>query len=156
MYDRILVPLDGTSCSEAALPHAKALAEKFNSELILLRVVEPAILPAAPMPDFAGWTAVNVNMTESDEALKEAAEEYVQQIARQFREQGGVVTEVEWGGAVDQILHSAEEHRADLIVMGTHGRHGIEKLLLGSSTESLLHHARIPLLLVKEPEKPHR
>ena len=53
--------------------------------------------------------------------------------------------------AAEQIAHSAVEHRADLIVMGTHGRGGWERLLLGSTADSLLHHTEIPVMLVKQP-----
>ena len=155
MYRRILVPLDGTSCSEAALPHAQALADKFGSELILLRVVEPAGYLPGPPADGGLWLAGASVAPDVEEAREDAAESYIEAVSEsvsdRLRGSNLVVTEVEWGGAVDQIAHSATEHQADLIVMGTHGRAGLERLLLGSTSESLLHHTDVPLLLVKQP-----
>ncbi len=150
-YQRILVPLDGTDCSEAALPHAHALAEKFGAELILLRVVEPSGIPPVPPTESGLWVSGAVVSPDEEERREASAQAYITQLAARYREQGGVVTEVEWGGAADQIAHCAQEHGADLIVMGTHGRHGLERLLLGSTAENLLHQTSIPLLLVKHP-----
>jgi nucleotide-binding universal stress UspA family protein len=149
MYERILVPLDGTACSEAALPHALALADKFGSELILLRVVEPISLPPPPPNEIGILTPAPLPLPEMEEEQEAAATEYIKDLSSRIRAQGGVVTDVEWGGTVDQIVQCAASHHADLIVMGTHGRHGWERLLLGSTSESLLHHTDVPVLLVK-------
>lgn len=149
MYDRILVPLDGSPCSEAALPHAHALAEKFGAELILLRVVSPILAPPPPPSDMGLWVPGSLYSAESEAAREQDAESYIASIARSFTERGGVVTEVEWGGAAEQIAQCAVQHRVDLIVMGTHGRHGLERWLVGSTTDDVLHTTEAPILLVK-------
>ena len=149
MYRRILVPLDGSSCSEAAIPHARALAEKFGSEIVLLRVVQPGVIPPVPPTDLGPWPPAAAVLPETEEALEKAAASYIEEVAARFGDLGIVVTDVEWGGAVDQIAHCAREHHVDLIVMGTHGRHGLERWLLGSTSESLLHQTDVPILLVK-------
>jgi nucleotide-binding universal stress UspA family protein len=151
MFQRILVPLDGSACAEAALPYAKKLAEQFQSELIFLRVIEPSPAPAVPSSSLETWTPDIAVLSEAEDVREEVAQEYVEKIADNYRSQGGVVTEVDWGGPVDQIIHCAKERDADLIIMGWHGRHGLEKLLLGSAAESVLHHTDIPIMLIKEP-----
>ena len=158
MYERILVPLDGTNCSEAALPHAQALAEKFGSELILMRVVEPTPLPVpatsmAPM-DGGLWTAGQPGIAEVEEAREEAAEEYIEETAHRIEGRAPVVTEVEWGGAAHEIARCAEEHRADLIVLAAHDRSFWERLFTGSTSESLLHETQIPMLIVRYHPNP--
>jgi nucleotide-binding universal stress UspA family protein len=157
MYERILVPLDGSACSEAALPHARALAEKFGSELILLRVVEPTPLPApittmAPM-DGGLWAAGAPALAEVEEAREENAEEYIEDVARRVGSTTPVVTEVDWGGAAHEIAKAAEAHHADLIVIASHERSGWERLFFGSTSEGLLHQARVPVMIVKYHEK---
>ncbi|MBW3622479.1 MAG: universal stress protein [Armatimonadetes bacterium] len=159
MYRRILVPLDGTACSEAALPHAQALAEKFGSELILMRVVEPTPLPTpvttmAPM-DGGLWAAYPPGISEVEETREEIAEEYIEETAERIGRGRPITTEVEWGGAAHEIAECAHEHRADLIIIGAHERSGWERFLLGSTSESLLHQTDIPVLIVKYHE-PHR
>lgn len=157
MYKRILVPLDGSACSEAALPHAEALADKFGAALILMRVVEPTPLPSpmttmAPM-DGGLWVADPPGMAEVEEAREEAAEEYVEEAARRVERQAHapVITEVEWGGAAHEIAKCAAEHQADLIVIGAHDRSMWERLFMGSTAEGVLHETHIPVLVVREP-----
>jgi nucleotide-binding universal stress UspA family protein len=156
MYERILVPLDGSACAEAALPHAQALAEKFGSELILLRVVEPTPLPApmttmAPM-DGGLWAANSPALAEVEEAREESAETYIEDTAKRVGAKAPVVTEVDWGGASHEIAKSAEAHNADLIVIASHERSGWERLFFGSTSESILHQAHVPVMIVKYHE----
>lgn len=153
MYKRILVPLDGSACSEAALPHAQALAEKFGAELVLMRVVEPTPLPSpmttmAPM-DGGLWTTAQPGIAEIEEDREEAAEEYVEETARRFEGEIPVVADVEWGGAAHEIVECAEEHNVDLIVLSAHDRSYWERLFMGSTSEGVLHETHIPLLIVK-------
>lgn len=153
MYKRILVPLDGSACSEAALPHARAMAEKFEAELVLMRVVEPTPVPV-PMSSMAVmdgglWTGAQPGLAEIEETREEVAEEYIEETARRIEGPSTVVTEVEWGGAAHEIVECAEEHQVDLIVLAAHDRSFWERLFMGSTSEGVLHETHIPLLIVK-------
>jgi len=145
MYDRILVPIDGSPTSNRGLAEAINLAKDQKAKLRLLHVVDESFL----MFDMYGtgyWGEVI-------RTLREGGEQLVAQ-ARNLATGQGV--EVESGmvdtmsqRVADKILHDAREWRADLIVMGTHGRRGFTHLVLGSDAEAVLHGTTVPVLLVK-------
>ncbi len=145
MYKRILCTLDGSPLAEKALPHATAVARAFDAQLILLRVVEPPRLPAAP----------ELGTFEMDllAQLAEEAEEYVKTKAGELREQGvnahGVALD---GHPVEVIAEYAKEHDIDLIVMATHGRSGLSRLAFGSVADRVLRLAHCPVLLIRARE----
>jgi len=137
MIDRILVALDGSKVAEQALPAAAGLAEKSGAEIVLLTAIAPAERWAdAQTP---GWE-------EEEQAL---ARGYLDSVARPFRDNGAAVrVRVLWGRAGEMICEAADEENADLIVMTTHGRSGIRRMLLGSVADNVLRTARRPLLLI--------
>lgn len=144
MYQRILVPLDGSAMSEAVLLHAKQLATAINAEIVLLHVnVTPApefdmhLSPLAPQPE-------EVKHMRADEML------YIKQVCNQLEEEGLRATYLLRDGIVpDTILEQAEVMQADLIAMSTHGRTGMLRLLLGSVAEQVVHRSKIPVVLIR-------
>lgn len=128
--DRILVPLDGSRLSEAVLPVAGALARAHDAEVVLVET-----LPAE---------------TTGGQDTAEA-ERYLAERARGL--QSGGVSRVRWGvwyGAVGQsIVNAAAREAADLVAMGTHGRGGLGRLLLGSVAEGVVRHSPVPVLLLR-------
>ena len=146
MYSRILVPLDGSALAERALPHAGGIGRATGAEVILLQVVR------APLGD-----APEAGQTEEDRAIREAAVEalsYLGKIAGKLDEEGGVKvrTEVLEGPAAEGILGFAHREDVDLIIMSTHGRTGISKLLMGSVAEKVMLTTKRPVMLIK-PER---
>jgi nucleotide-binding universal stress UspA family protein len=141
MYKKILVPLDGSPLAEAALPHAEALAKAENAEIVLLRI---PLAPAAEMFTREPSIAVKIHDEEQKEAL-----DYINSKRDALTKNHIKVTAVMQDGPVpDTILAVADEIHADLIAMSTHGRTGIQRLLLGSVADRVVHHAHIPVLLI--------
>jgi nucleotide-binding universal stress UspA family protein len=154
MYRRILVPVDGSRTSKIGLKHALALAKEQDSVLRILTVVED-ILTAPLMVDFPAedLAALAKSMQESGkEALKEAAE-----IAAVASAKADNIMVLARGRNVsDVILEQAKAWRADLIVMGTHGRRGFNRLVLGSDAERVLRESPVPVLLIRHDEESDR
>ncbi|WP_148416194.1 universal stress protein [Haloferax sp. KTX1] len=144
MYDRILVPLDGSAPGDEALDRAIDLAATAGATLYALYVVDERVLHATQL-DAGGL--VRAYEEEGERIVSEAVE---------AAEAAGieVVTAVEHGSPHRAILRYAEEIDADLIVMGTHGRRGIERYLLGSVTERVLRMADVPVLSVRSEDSP--
>ena len=147
MYKKILAPLDGSELSEAALAHARSLAQCMGAEIMLLRVVDSPLYWADPSAD----TTYMAALLDGMQAMRQAATTYLEMIALELRKAGlNVTTAVEEGGvAADDILDYAHIAQADLIVMSTHGRSGIQRWLLGSVADKVVHGAKIPVLLIR-------
>ena len=146
MYAHILVPLDGSSLAEEALPHAEALARVFHSRITLMSCVEPYVisLPMVPTP----VPAYDIEM-DLDALTKDRAE-YLNTIREELVKKGlSVDIEAHRGRAADEILRFADEKSVDLIVMTTHGRSGIGRFIYGSAAERVLHAAKTPVLLIR-------
>ena len=146
MYEKILVPLDGSDLAELAIRHAQEIAGGARSEILLLQAVNfpyPVVPEAALVPD-SKWL---------DGAKKEAAR-YLEGIAAPLREAGmRVRTVLDERPPADAILHVAAREKVDLIVMSTHGRGGLSRMLMGSVAESVSRATPRTVMLVK-PERP--
>jgi nucleotide-binding universal stress UspA family protein len=129
----MLVPLDGTDLAEAALPIARLVATAIGAEVTLARVVPPGSEPRS-----SRWPA-----------------EYLQQCASQQHAAGVTAhTTMRLGEPAEEILALADEIPADLIVMATHGRSGIDRVLLGSVAERVTGRSRIPVILLRPNQHP--
>jgi nucleotide-binding universal stress UspA family protein len=144
MFKHILVPVDGSSASLKAAEKAAVLAKAFGSKVTLLNVID--VYPFVGIgADYAFGQA---------EYLTAATANANQSLAKAEAAVGaaGVACDkkVIEGHVVHQgILDSAGSLGTDLIVMGSHGRHGLDKLLLGSTTQRVLGHAKVPVLVVQ-------
>jgi nucleotide-binding universal stress UspA family protein len=144
MYQRILVPLDGSSLSEAALPHAEKLAHALNIEIVLLHV------DVSPAPEFDPHTSPFA--PQSEEIKKAHADEkiYIKTVCAKLEGEGLRATFLLRVGAVaETILETAETMQTDIIIMSTHGRTGVLRLLLGSVAEKVVHQSKIPVMLIR-------
>jgi nucleotide-binding universal stress UspA family protein len=143
MYQRILVPLDGSSLAEQALPHALAQARQFGAELVLLKVL-------GPLPESIRGSRTSIQMAKEQSA--DLALEYLKQVAAELREQAPEV-EIEVatveGKPYVEIVGYAAEQEVDLIVMSTRGHSGFSRWLLGAVTDRVVRGATVPLLLVR-------
>jgi nucleotide-binding universal stress UspA family protein len=141
---RILCPTDFSDFSRRALDHAIALATRYRSGMVLVHVVPPLIPPAAALP-FPVSPSLDVN-------ARQAAVDALGQFAEPARRAGiPVELEVREGSIAGHIAKLAESLPADLVVMGTHGLSGFERLMLGSVTEKVLRRAPCPVLTVPRP-----
>jgi nucleotide-binding universal stress UspA family protein len=143
--ERILCPTDFSDFSERAYDYGLSLARHYNAELYLLHVVRPVIIG---YPEYAIPDSVNEFYGE----LREHAEEQLREFAKVHAE-GGVEAKVavEEGVVTESILDFARENSIDMIVMGTHGRRGVQRLTLGSVAERVLRKAGCPVLSVRRP-----
>lgn len=149
MYRRILVPLDGSSLAEAAIPHAVGVARCFGSSITLIQVVSPITAATAIDPLTASGAEAELAL-ESVEAGEDAAAEYLAGVARMPDFRGmQVQTEVVRGGAAPEIVRRAKAGDIDLIAMSTHGRTGLGRLVFGSVADEVLRDAGLPILLVR-------
>jgi nucleotide-binding universal stress UspA family protein len=144
MYDHILVPTDGSAGVERAVNHAVDLAVAHGATLHALYVVNTASYSSMPME--TSWEHVRDMLGEEGEA----AIERVRELAG--REDVPVEAVVVDGSPSKEIVQYAEREDCDLVVMGTHGRGGIDRLLLGSVAERVVRSSRIPVLTVQVDE----
>lgn len=142
MYSRILVPLDGSQLAERALEPALEMARATDAEIILLEAVQDSL---APVPE----AHYNVPARETYRSAITSMR-YLQEVAARVRPQ---VRKVRWhveeGDPIDAILSFAHHQDVDLIVMGTHGRSGVSRVVMGSVAEKVSLTTHRPVMLVK-------
>ena len=139
MYDTVLFPTNGSEGADAALAHALELARKHDAEIHVLFVVNTT---------YAGSGAVEATTTV--ESLRGAGDRVVAETVERITDEGvDAVGEVRDGEPYRVILDYADESDCDVIVMGTHGRRGLDRYLLGSVTEKVVRASDVPVLTVR-------
>ncbi len=145
MYERILVPTDGSAGVERAIEQAVALASVHGATIHAVFIVNTANFAALPME--TSWEGVS-------DMLREDGEEALERVRTMAaREDVPTETNLIEGTPSKEIVHYATEADCDLIVMGTHGRGGIDRLLLGSVAERVVRASPVPVLTVRVPEE---
>lgn len=145
MIKKILVPLDGSSLAEKALPHAERLAHQFEAELILARVlaVAPDLVVAGPR---------GMVFHDQADAARQAAQIYLDRIWGRLRghhvSARSVVLEAH--PVAEALVNLARREKVDLIVMSTHSRSEVSRWLYGSVATKVLQHAPCPIFLVRD------
>jgi nucleotide-binding universal stress UspA family protein len=154
MFETILVPLDGSELAEAALPVAKELKDKFGSRLILVQAVEPASHRLAQAPAFMdspAAAAAQVELVEQAiEAERNEAKIYLDEQADKLGP--SVEAYLVEDDPKDAIVTVAKEKGATLIIMSSHGRGGLGRLVHGSVADAVLRSNEIPVLLLRDIE----
>jgi nucleotide-binding universal stress UspA family protein len=145
LFQKIVVPVDGSEPSDAAVHLAIRLARDQEATLLFVHVCEVAKIAAmvsAPVVGVDASYAIDAEREAGEDALRRAAAAAVA---------GAVHSEtiLEDGGNVDSIVAIARRQAADLIVIGTHGRGGIARAMLGSVAEGVLRHSDIPVLVTR-------
>ncbi|WP_135806557.1 universal stress protein [Halorussus marinus] len=142
MYERILIPTDGSDAVDPAVERAIDLASTYDAELHAVNVVNLASL------------STEIHTPAVIESFEEQGEVAVEAIAERAADAGveDVATEVIHGTPHRTILDYADDHDVDMIVMGTHGRSGLNRYLLGSVTEKVVRTADVPVLTVRTSE----
>lgn len=141
MYEDVLVPTDGSKGTNRAVEHALSISEKYDATAHVLYVVNTSAY--STLPADSNWESITA-------ALEDEGEEATGEIASQLQDAGvEVETNVEEGVPHKTILSYADEKDVDLIVMGTHGKTGLDRLLLGSVTEKVVRASERPVLTVR-------
>jgi nucleotide-binding universal stress UspA family protein len=144
MYQKILVPLDGSMRAEAVLPHVEELAHRCMSSVILVRVVD--MTP----PIGAAEKAYAMLRQRGLERQTREAESYLAARQGEFREKGiEVRTRVIYGPPVEAIAKTAVREDVDLIAIASHGQSGLARVFYGSVAAGLLQRVDRPLLLIR-------
>lgn len=153
MFSTILVPLDGSDTAAAATPVALDLAQRFGGRLLFVQVIETtgASLGLIANAASGGMTDPNV-ITGEMEARVETAKAYLAATSEQAAKDGvPAAYEVRDGDAAEGIITAAEAAGAELIVICSHGRGGLGRLVFGSVTDHVVQHAATPVLVVRAP-----
>ncbi|MFW5983591.1 MAG: universal stress protein [Halobacteria archaeon] len=152
MYDNILVPTDGSETAEVAVEHAVEMAKRYDATLHTLYVVDiDAVNLSLGTEQVDRLKAGGLDEMED---VKEKAEESTGRVAERADEEGvKVVQEVRAGSPHDAIVKYAENNGIDVIVMGSHGRGGVRRALLGSVAERVLRTTHLPVFVVDVEEK---
>jgi nucleotide-binding universal stress UspA family protein len=147
MYNRILVPVDGSTTSSKGLAEAIELAHGSRARLMLVHVVDELILDSGGYDLTPVYSRIIESLREAGRRVLASAESAARQ--REIPVESRLV-ETFGGRAADQIVDAARQWNADLIVMGTHGRRGLRRLALGSDAELVLRTSPVPVLLVRD------
>jgi len=144
MFGRILLPTDFSGCSEAAARTALRLAERFGSRILLLHVLDEW---TAADPMFRGEIPLETVRSRMEQFARESIDAF---LVDHFPGFGNLHATLASGIPYREILRAAREFPADLIVIGTHGRTGVEHVLFGSTAEKVVRLAPCPVLTVRE------
>jgi nucleotide-binding universal stress UspA family protein len=153
MYEHLLVALDGSPAAERVIEHAEALATAFGSDITLLRVTispEMVVAETASGDSTVGQLAPPLDPEPIVQADEQSASEYLGTVAERLRQRKLTVhTEHPEGPANQVIVERATALNTSLILMTTHGRGGLGRVVFGSVADSVLRHAPCPVLLVR-------
>ena len=143
MFNRILVPLDGSSFGEHALPWAQSIARRAEARIELVHVYQPAGLPETAWAD------------QAYEQGKQKAQAYLECVVERLKPSTrfGVEATLLEGHVAERLLKQVNETGADLIVLTTHGRGSLSRYWLGSVADELIRRATVPLLMVRPQEE---
>ena len=147
MYQRILVATDGSALSKKAVKHAISLAASTGASLVALKVV-----PRYPVSFFDGSATLSVEtVSEAEKKWVTDAETQLDAVAKEAQA-AGVKTKtavVKSDLIAESIISAARKHKADLVVMASHGRKGLKRILLGSEALAVLTHSAVPVLILR-------
>ena len=152
MYQRILVPVDGSHTSTLGLQEAIRIAIDQRAKLRIIHVVDELVVAQ----NFDGY----ISTDDLFDALRDAGKKALQNALALARKRGLKAESTLFeslGGRISEIIvKEAKKWRADLIVMGTHGRRGVTRMVLGSDAEAILRVTPVPVLLVRSPDRIRR
>jgi nucleotide-binding universal stress UspA family protein len=146
---QILLPTDFSGCANYALPYAAAIARATGGRIVCVHVVETMV----PAVGYAGM-AEPMPIADISEQLEDSAERELPKLTDCEELNGLEVEEViVHGDAAAEIVRVAEERAVDLIVISSHGRTGLGRIIFGSTAEAVVRHASCPVLVVKPPQE---
>ena len=153
---KIIVAIDYNPTAEKIAEKGYELAKSMNAEIVLLHVVADytyySSLDYSPIMGFDTFSNLGVLQTNTVVELQNAAEDYLQKCKSHLGDPT-IQTLVKDGDPGDAIIEGAENLQADVIVMGSHSRKGLDKILMGSVAEKVLRHSKIPLFIIPITEE---
>ena len=145
----ILLPTDFSDCANYALSYAASLARTFGASIICVHVIEPMV----PTVGYSGMTEP-LPIADITDQLEDSAERELPKLGNCDECAGLQVEEViAHGEAASEIVRVAKDRNVDLIVVSSHGRTGLGRILFGSTAEAVVRHASCPVLVVKPPQE---
>jgi nucleotide-binding universal stress UspA family protein len=152
MYQKILVPLDGSDLAECVLPHLETISRGCEiTTIVFVRVVDPTV-PPARSPNSSEFGLRKKDREQLDKHRKSAAEEYLQQLTEKLEYNWAQVeTEVLVGTVAESIAEYAEKNSVDIIIIASHGRSGISRWVMGSVADRILRSACVPVMMIRAP-----
>jgi nucleotide-binding universal stress UspA family protein len=147
MYKRILVATDGSTLSKKAITSAIELAALSGAELIAVKVT-----PRYPQSYFEGSLPLSASeVSKIEKGWTDGAQKVLDAVVKAAKAKGVNTKAVVVKSDIvsDALIAATKKHKADLIVMASHGRRGIKRLLLGSETQQVLTHASVPVLVLR-------
>jgi nucleotide-binding universal stress UspA family protein len=152
MYNKIMVPLDGSELAECVLPHVEAITAGCKiASVVFVRVLSPIQLTASiPVDGIFGFSEKKLEQME--EQRRQTADAYLKKIVESSRIEGAALSyEVLEGSVANTLAHWAESNGVDLIVIASHGRSGVSRWVYGSVADRVLRSACIPVLMIRAP-----
>jgi nucleotide-binding universal stress UspA family protein len=151
---KILIGIDESSFAEHAAEYGFDIAHSFNAKVGLVHIVEPIVVPVSTSSDMMGTSSMGlaVNDVELMNIQNDASESLIDRTIKKLGKGLEVTHFNEFGDTADGILTCAKEFNADLIVLGTHSRTGLDRFLMGSVAEHVVRHSTIPVLVVPFPD----
>lgn len=152
MYNKIMVPLDGSELAECVLPHVEAITSGAQvNHVVLVCVVDPIRLPAS-VPARGNFGFTEKDRRQLEKYRKEAAEAYLKKMVDSFTVKGPNLSYAILEGKVaDSLVDYAINNNVDLIIIASHGRSGVSRWVLGSVADRMVRWSCVPVLMVRAP-----
>mgnify|MGYP001412464843 CR=1 FL=1 len=148
---KVLIALDYSDATPVVVKKGVELAQALNADITLIHVLSDATyyssLNYSPIFGFDSFSSLDIVQTNTVDSLREAAQEFLNRIKADIHAENAD-TIIGEGDFADEILKAATAMKADIIIMGTHSRKGIDKILMGSVAQKVLHKSEIPVLII--------
>ncbi len=147
---KILIAVDESKYSENAAGYGFELAHAYKAHVGLVNIVEPIVYPTSEQDGIIGMPFINspVDDAELIKVQSESSENIIQRTIKTFAKGLPVTQFTDYGSTADGIINCSKEFGADLVVLGTHSRTGIDRLLMGNIAEDVVRHSEVPVLVV--------
>ncbi|MDB5115780.1 MAG: putative universal stress protein [Mucilaginibacter sp.] len=156
LIKKILIGIDNSKFAEHAAKYGFDIAKKFDAAVGLVHVVEPVAIPYTNTGDLIMGSSIQevgaVNNLEMMDIQNELSDNIIDATIKKFAGDIQVTHFSDFGDTADGIINCSKEFKADLIVIGTHSRTGIDRLLMGSIAEHVVRHSEVPVLVVPLPD----
>lgn len=157
LIQKILIAIDESKHAEHAAEYGFDIARKFNAAVGLVNIIEPAVMPqmTATADPIMGMPIQGTGIEEMElmDIQKNQSENIVDHIVNKLAGDMPVTHFTEFGSTADGIIKCSKEFKADLVVLGTHGRTGFDRLFMGSVAEHVVRHSEVPVLVVPFKEE---
>lgn len=145
-FKTILFALDFSQSSDYAFQYALSLTRKYQARLLIVHIINEPV-------DLRGFYVPHISFEKLEQEIEEGAKKMMEKFCReQLGDYGNYETSLLPGIPYDEIIKKAEEQSADLIIMGTHGRTGLDHVLFGSTAEKVVRKSAIPVMTIRYAE----